>query len=437
MSTARPYDEFLGQSDPFGGTQASVWDAGSRNPAGPFGGSYSAKGLTGSPKGLAAFAGAAGSPTPTPNSGQGYATQQKFAQDAWLYGNGGRGPLMSGNRSTANGSRVPGDAVTQMNVGGRTTYVNREDLDGQGGIKPEAFQKYGMTAGQGGGGDPFGGGGDPFSTQNLLGVGMGDAQATQKKADSQWARRDKLNKEYAQQSQSNRNAMGASLKDTQATLKDAEDRYLKTIGDYEDRTAQDMSAVAAGIRKNARTALQEAGQYTRADGTMKTPQEIEADSTMIRDQVESNVQQQLTPMASAFNNAVTQMGQNFSQFAVANAQVRAAQQFQSIQYDLQQRGYLSEMVAANPETHVNLLDTLLAIGNVNAARQPLGGGGTGGQMGGGETNGVGNYTQGPIGLKPADNGTPGPFEGVSKKRTPNKQGSELLKSGLATRMRTF
>jgi len=427
MSTARPYDDFLGQSDPFTGSKAPVWNAGSANPN-PFAQSSSLMGKAGSTQG---YSGLGGGSSP---SNQSAASQQKFAQDAWLYGNGGRGPLISGNRSSANGSMVPGDAITQMNVGGRTTYVNREDLDGQGGIKPESFSKYGV-----GGNDFFGQSGDPFSTQNLLGVGMQDARATQKKADTQWARRDALNRDYAAQTQKNRDAMAAGLKDTQATLKDAEERFLKTIGDYEDRTAQDMSAVAAGIRKNAKTAMREAGQYTRADGTMKTPQEIEQDHAVIREQVESEVQQQLTPMASAYNNAVTQMGQNFAQFAVANAQIRNAQQFQAIQYDLQQRGYLSEMVAANPETHVNLLDTLLAIGNINAARQPMGGGSP--QMGGGpQGTGGAQGSQGDP-RRAANNGTPNPFDSIGyknySKKSPDLDEMALFQQGLSQRMRSF
>lgn len=404
MASPRPYDDFLSQTDPFAGSKAPVWNAGSRSPS-PFG-AGGLQAAAGGSRGVPSFSGMGGS-YQSPSNQAAVAENQQKAQDAWLYGNGGRGPLMSGNRSTANSSsHVPTSAITQMNVGGKTTYVNREDLDGQGGIKPSAFSKYGV-----GENDFLGQSGDPFSTENLLGVGMNDARETQRKADQQYGKRDALNKEYAGQTQKNRDAMAAGLKDTQATIKDAEDRFLKTMADYEDRTAQDMSAVAAGIRKSAKTAMQEAGQYTRADGTMKTPQEIEQDHTAVREQVESEVQQQLTPMASAFNNAITQMGQNFSQFAVANAQVRNAQQFQAIQYDLQQRGYLAEMVAANPETHVNLLDTLLAIGGVNAARQPMGGGQT---ISGEIPNSGARGTPGG-GRRPADNGTPNPFDSTSYK----------------------
>ena len=241
-------------------------------------------------------------------------------------------------------------------------------------------------------------------------MGLNDAKQTQNLANKQWQRRDNLNRDFAKQSQDNRNAMSASLKDTQATIKDAEERFLKSVEEYRDTTAQDMSAVAAGIRTNARQAMQEAGQYTNPDGTMKTSQEIEQGQRVVRDQIESQVQQAITPIASNYNNAITQMKQNFTGFAVANAQIRAAQQMQAIQYDMQQRGYLSDLIASNPETHVNLLDTLLAIGNVNAARQPVYAGG--GSLVDGSPQSQGGQPGAQGGRVPASNGTPNPFDSL-------------------------
>lgn len=358
MST--PYDQLLGDNDPFKGSTATSWGGPTQGGQGLRPPTYSYPNT--SPQRFQA-----------PSIYQEQQQSQRNAENALLYGGGNptaiqlpRGPSAFGSANDwATGGNASWGAPSVQNFGGA----------------PDS--QWGAPRG----------GQDPLSNNSLFNAGMQDVQAAQQAANNQWDRKNNLATSMSSQLQTNRNAMTSSLGSTTKSTRDAEQNFLNSINEYTDRTAQDSSAIANGIRQSYKSQMDEANHYTRADGTMKTQAEIDAEKASIQQGVNAQVQQTLAPIATQYRDALAGMKENYSNFLTANAQIRAAQQLQAIQYDLTGRNYLYEYVNQNPETHVNLLDTLLAMANVQMGRNAANTWGGGVALGNAPTT-----RQGPVGM---------------------------------------
>lgn len=179
---------------------------------------------------------------------------------------------------------------------------------------------------------------------------------------------------------------------------------------FADQSAMDMSATAAGIRQNAAAAKQQLMGPT-PDGRMRTEAEVQQGQAQIRQQVESQVQQAITPIMSQYNATRATLRQAIGQMRMNNAQLRlqgsgqmaqtaqaasgiratgdsmamentklatnlytvASQLEQGAQLaaaQLEAQGYtqMAQLIQQNPRSLVSWFSTLLAMEGVEAAR---------------------------------------------------------------------
>jgi len=94
------------------------------------------------------------------------------------------------------------------------------------------------------------------------------------------------------------------------------------IKDYEDRTAQDASVVAAGIRRNAGSAMRMVRSGIHPDGTPMTSGEQASAMAQIQREVGDQVQSAVTPIFSEYNRTKTQLQTTLAQLRTGNAQMR-------------------------------------------------------------------------------------------------------------------
>lgn len=98
--------------------------------------------------------------------------------------------------------------------------------------------------------------------------------------------------------------------------------YKQAIANYKDTGAQDASAAALGIRRNAQAQMQQASSGVLPDGTMMTPA-MQADAMeRIRTDTEQNVQSAITPLLSHHNDVVAQMEGTLASLENQNANMR-------------------------------------------------------------------------------------------------------------------
>lgn len=102
----------------------------------------------------------------------------------------------------------------------------------------------------------------------------------------------------------------------------AASQFEGAINEYEDRTAQDASVVAAGIRRNASTAMRMARSGVHPDGTPMTAGEQAAAISQIQQDVDTQVQSAVTPIFSEYNRNKTQLQTALAQLRQGNAQLR-------------------------------------------------------------------------------------------------------------------
>jgi hypothetical protein len=102
----------------------------------------------------------------------------------------------------------------------------------------------------------------------------------------------------------------------------AESEYRKSIAEYEDRGAQDASAVAHGIRRNAHTAMMQVRSGVRADGVPMTPEEQDAAATQIKVETEAQVQMSIAPLMTRFNEVRASMKANLAGLTQGRASTR-------------------------------------------------------------------------------------------------------------------
>tara|TARA_R100000655_G_scaffold41975_1_gene77899 strand:- start:3400 stop:4434 length:1035 start_codon:yes stop_codon:yes gene_type:complete len=149
----------------------------------------------------------------------------------------------------------------------------------------------------------------------------------------------------------------------------ASDQYREDIegvfDEYEDRTAEQMSAASLGMQRNAESQSRYIENGMNPDGTRMTPQQQQAARETAQFQNNQQRQVALGQMANQFNESRSQMkmagyGQAAS-FGTAAAQ--AASQYEQMalseatKYLFDGRQAVYNMVAANPHTVVSKFDT--------------------------------------------------------------------------------
>ena len=292
----------------------------------------------------------------------GYGTAGAFGGSAWAGAFGGQTPEYG---TTANGFPTGPGAPTNLFTGGQRSFQT-------GGASPNPFGPQGA----------------------LYEAGMSDINRSQAAADRQWNTRNNLNSQFGQAVNNNNTRLTQQLGTLNQEMTNAENNYSQSIKDYTDRTAQSASAMAAGISRNAKNAMKMAESPLNADGTQKTQQQIDADKAAIMQDVNGTIQQQLAPLYDSYNQNKAGMEQGFSAFKAQNQMQRNAALLNAVQYDLTGRNTHYQQVSENPETVVGKFDMMLALANMEDARNQrsaasMGGGWSGGGTNSGTTSGTG------------------------------------------------
>lgn len=201
------------------------------------------------------------------------------------------------------------------------------------------------------------------------------------------------------------------------------------VNRFQDRSAQDASAVAEGIRRSMKTASKMARSGMRPDGTSMTSEEQHAAMQEMEFEVGRQVQSAITPILSDYNRTRASLDQSLaalrsqgagmrlqaagqvastdiagtqnllsaqagrrdmanlaSSLSQAGTQLRQTALLTAVQLEAQGRMNLAQLVQQNPETVVSWFQSLLAMQSVEAASSGMGGGGG---MGGGSQTGGG------------------------------------------------
>lgn len=189
---------------------------------------------------------------------------------------------------------------------------------------------------------------------------------------------------------------GASetLADVRGQVSKAEELARLAAENFEDRVAQDAAAAATGIRGRAQSESKRIAAGLNPDGSMMTPAERFAAQNALRMDTETQVQTQITGLMSNFNNVKAQLevnranvalsgGQLLGQVgvglaeartraqAVANQmtqfgaglrlqgeQIRSAAQLNAVNFEMQGRQALFQMIQNNPEGIVSVYAAL-------------------------------------------------------------------------------
>lgn len=266
------------------------------------------------------------------------------------------------------------------------------------------------------------------------------------------------------------------------TQKLAEWGMADAVNRFEDRAAQDASAVAEGIRRSMKTSLKMARSGMRPDGSSMTAEEQHAVMQEMEFETGRQVQAAITPLMSDYNRARASLDQSLaslrsqgaatrlqaagqvastdqagtqnllaaqagrrdmanlaSSLSQAGAQLRQTALLTAVQLEAQGRMNLAQLVQQNPETIVSWFQGLLAMQGVDAATNGLGGGGismgggggtqsavrtstTGGQSSAaGRTAQAGQTSQAPRTTNPSNLGFMG-YQGTSRPRSDTQRG---------------
>lgn len=98
--------------------------------------------------------------------------------------------------------------------------------------------------------------------------------------------------------------------------------YKSALKGYKDMSAQDMSAAASGIRRNFYSAMQQVRSGTGPDGRPMSATEQMAATEQIRFQANQQVQEQITPLQSRFNDTMMQLHGQLAGLMQGNAGMR-------------------------------------------------------------------------------------------------------------------
>lgn len=199
------------------------------------------------------------------------------------------------------------------------------------------------------------------------------------------------------------------------------------ITKYEDRGAQDASAAASAIRRAGQSMLKEASVGINPDGTPMTTAQKQDMAYRAQQDVQSQVQEQITPILSRTNDTLAGMRQTLAGLKQNNANLRIsggdlrvkagelgartgielgnqmlesqratrdmialsadlhkvggelqnAAQLNAVNLEMQGRLALSQLIQQNPRSVTSWFQGLLAMYSVQAANSPGGGGGGG------------------------------------------------------------
>lgn len=188
------------------------------------------------------------------------------------------------------------------------------------------------------------------------------------------------------------------MEDVRGQIGKAEDLAAQATREFEDRAAQDASAAAYGIRRNAQAAMEQIGAGLNPDGTLMTPAQRQAAMTELRMETDAQVQQQITGIFSDYNRMRAGLRMNQASLAMAGGQllgqvgtaisgqraqallstqamqqqlmefganmrvqaeqIRSSAQLAAVNFEMQGRLAISEMVRANPEGIISLYAAL-------------------------------------------------------------------------------
>jgi hypothetical protein len=100
---------------------------------------------------------------------------------------------------------------------------------------------------------------------------------------------------------------------------EAVSEYQRSISRYEDRGAQDASAVASAMNRRAASSMRMARSGMHPDGTPMTPAEQADAIAQVQFDTQAQIQEAVTPMLSHYNDAIAGLEQNLASLRMGNA----------------------------------------------------------------------------------------------------------------------
>lgn len=233
---------------------------------------------------------------------------------------------------------------------------------------PGSFQPTGNGAYQNPG-EFFASGGD------FRDVLFGELGTIQEKADAHFDRTS--NRE--DQLESFLDGIQGKYEDTRLSTQNPEDfasvkRAEQALKEFEDLTAQNMSAAASGLQQQFQGQMSMIQSGRRADGTLMSPSEQRASQHQLNQQIGISKQQALTPILNQNNTQRAQMGfqvaglmSQAEQLNQRAEQINATNQISAMQLELQGRQGLAQYTMQNKESVVSVFRGLIDLAQMGFA----------------------------------------------------------------------
>ena len=148
--------------------------------------------------------------------------------------------------------------------------------------------------------------------------------------------------------------------------------------DFVDRTDRDLAATVGGIERRFRNTQRLLESGIKPDGTRMTSQEQQEFATRIATQRSEQVRQAAVQIRSQFNNQRANLGvqlagiadranQQVQQARATSSGIRNAARLQALQFELQGRGQLADMVRSNRESVTSLFASLSSLAQLQSS----------------------------------------------------------------------
>lgn len=130
--------------------------------------------------------------------------------------------------------------------------------------------------------------------------------------------------DFNAQSGKNMADITARIDQANATANDAVETFRGFVNEYQDRSAQDASAMAYSIRSQAQDQMMQINAGLNPDGTVMTSTERAAAQAELGGQVNDQVQAAITPMLSRANEVKAQLGLSLAGLQMGESQQQLA-----------------------------------------------------------------------------------------------------------------
>lgn len=157
-----------------------------------------------------------------------------------------------------------------------------------------------------------------------------------------------------------------------------EEAAAETLGRFDTNFADDMAAAVAGVRRGVQGTLNAIRNGLGPEGTVLTAAEQRDRMFALEQSVGEQVQTVYTSLSSAFNNARASLATNLNAQRLQSfegvramqsmaSNIRTAAQAAALQFEVQGRTQVADMIYRNPESVVSYFNALMGLASVATA----------------------------------------------------------------------